>query len=389
MCLHQTALALLHGLHTKPLLPFLLTPLLTTIPLPRSLPLNSLKWVHIFTAITFLSIFREAEKVAVVRAMRAWRKYHDLKDDAIVGEVVVRGETLATRERPPKVFEDSDSETEDEEEECLICSGVGVDDPMTQSISSLSSAIVDSSSSLGPLEAFCTTAPTKHVAHRECFLKWHAAYLQQRRQVTPELVELRYDSPDANQPSDATDRYSRRAKAILKAAGFAYLIGLLRLPSDSGTLTPSSTSLPSLPALLRSYSGRSASPTHVPSVFTLHGEPQSQSQSPPSPSSSRTKPNLELIKRSIRLATLRTSSPSCPGCRSAVDLHFHSVPPKSSDLKISNVSTLRKTLMSWKRDWEQLVTGRTIALRLATEYSFLLALMSMIRAKMSAIPVPP
>lgn len=77
---------------------------------------------------------------------------------------------------------------EEDEIECLICSGLGTEgpDPAAQSVSSISTTNFEpvganalnrqdhngiETDSFGPLEEFCTTAPHKHVAHRECFLR--------------------------------------------------------------------------------------------------------------------------------------------------------------------------------------------------------------------------
>lgn len=100
-----------------------------------------------------------------------------------LGKVVARGVPLI----PP-----TSNEEEEEEIECLICSGVGTDevDPMAQSISSFSSANIEAgytadrhnqsptfSESFGPLESFCTTAPRKHALHRDCGLRYVPLYL--------------------------------------------------------------------------------------------------------------------------------------------------------------------------------------------------------------------
>lgn len=95
------------------------------------------------------------------------------------GKVVARGASL----RLP-----IDADEEEDEIECLICSGLGTEgpDPMAQSVSSISTTNFETvgtnpfnrqdtnaneTDTFGPLEEFCTTAPHKHVAHRECFLR--------------------------------------------------------------------------------------------------------------------------------------------------------------------------------------------------------------------------
>ena len=80
------------------------------------------------------------------------------------------------------------NEDEEDEIECLICSGLGTEgpDPTALSVSSMSTTNFEpvgtntlnrqdyngtETDAFGPLEEFCTTAPHKHVAHRQCFLR--------------------------------------------------------------------------------------------------------------------------------------------------------------------------------------------------------------------------
>ena len=119
-------------------------------------------------------------KVTILYALRLWRRHQAQQRKLRTGKVVARGAAL----RLPLDAE----EDEEDEIECLICSGLGTEgpDPMAQSVSSISTANFESAGTnpqsrqdpnanetdtFGPLEEFCTTAPHKHVAHRECFLR--------------------------------------------------------------------------------------------------------------------------------------------------------------------------------------------------------------------------
>jgi hypothetical protein len=348
----------LHFFRSRPLLPYLTSPLLSTIPIPipERITQRTLRWGRIMSTTLLLSLLHECERVTVVGLVRLWRAQQRCKSREALGDIVVRGRQI---ERPPQE-ETLAVENEREHDECMICSEVGIDMTMAQpddqesgGSSSFTSASTHDTlriSSLGPLEAFCTNAPNKHVAHRSCFLRWHAAYQEQRRTLGPYLVQIlrtfsdgQSSEPEAR-PSKARGanrmRESTWAQAILKAGGFGYL-----LPTHT-----SPVGAPSLP------------------TFTLYDlKPQVDS----STSSSR------------HLATLHTSSPPCPGCRSAVDLQFISYPIVKA-LEKSGLTWqqfLEKFVVAWKKDWAQLVTGRTIILRLLANVSFLLALVSMIRAR--------
>ncbi|KAF9513416.1 hypothetical protein BS47DRAFT_966511 [Hydnum rufescens UP504] len=232
-----TALGILHVLRNRPMLPFLLAPLFTTIPLPRSSDVRASRWVAVLLTSVTLCLFREFERVAIARTIAAWNHYRDLRDGVYLGPVFVRGARLPRRAPARHVFDD------EEEVDCMICSG---QNDMSQSVTSLSSqvtgtdpdiSIPSSSLSLGPLEAFCTVAPTKHVAHRECFMRWHSAYESQRRSPPAETLSLlpSFQSPREDDLRATSTRRAdlRRARALLKSAGFVYLLAAMRPATSS------------------------------------------------------------------------------------------------------------------------------------------------------------
>ena len=319
----------------QPLLPFLLSPFLTTLPVPRSTAgFRPVKWSQVLFSTLLLSLLHEAERVSVFLAVDSLKKRRDANNRALLGDVFVRGDELRPREG---------SEDEDQEE-CLICAGAGADTSLSQSISSISSMATTSvpPDVLGPLEAFCATAPQKHVAHRSCFLSWHAAYRQQRIHHSPERVELQHPVPiEANR---------KRARAILEAAGFAHLSRHLRFPHE-------------LPWIQTSESLPVTRP-----ILTL-------TEDTAGPSSLTNMPCRSL-------ATLHTTTPPCPGCRSSVLLHFFSrpvAPSREQRRAHSRQEALRLVVRLWLHYWCNLVTGRTVLYRLASQWSFVMALLSVMR----------
>ena len=95
-----------------------------------------------------------------------------------------------------------------------------------------------------------------------------------------------------------------------------------------------------------------------------------------------------------KLATLQTSSPSCPACRGPVRIVFVQTPlnpprPTSGPSPpyltlVHQLVRLRKICRLLSRNWQKefllTVTGRGLLLRLAAQYSFLFVLVQMIRA---------
>jgi len=153
-----------------------------------------------------------------------------------------------------------------------------------------------------------------------------------------------------------------KAKRLLQATPFAYLAEqLVLVPRNASSshshshFFVSSGSNTSLPAL-------------TPTILSIYAQQLDA------------RPPTQLI------ASLHTSSPPCPGCRSTVTLQFHLIAPVPSSSRSSSSwrKKVKRELMGWKKDWEEFVTGRTIALRLATEYSFLVALMPLIRSSLGS-----
>jgi hypothetical protein len=273
----------------------------------------------------------EAERISVFLAIDIVKKRRNSKNRALLGDVFVRGDELRPRE----------GDEDDEEQECLICAGAGADTSLSQSISSISSMATTSIplDVLGPLEAFCATAPQKHIAHRSCFLSWHAAYRQQRMHLVPERVELQHAVP--------TEATRKRARAILEAAGFTHLTQHLRFPHELPWIRQSEFTRP---------------------IFTL-----TENSSGPS----------SLTNAPLRsLATLHTTTPPCPGCRSSVLLHFFSrplAPSRDHGRAFNRREATRRLVRLWFHHWCKLVTGRTVLYRLASQWSFVMALLSVMR----------
>ena len=317
----------------QPLLPFLLSPFLTTLPVPRSSSgFKPIKWPQVVISTVLLSLLHEAERISVFVAVDSIKRRRELRNRAILGDVFVRGDELRREGN------------EDEEEECLICAGAGADTSLSHSISSISSMATASvpSDVLGPLEAFCATAPQKHIAHRSCFLSWHAAYRQQRMNLAAEPVELQH--PVSFEAS------RKRARAILEAAGFTHLSRHIRFPHELPWIGSSGSQAVSRPTLtLTEIPAGSSSLTNVPC-------------------------------RS--LATLHTTTPPCPGCRSSVLLHFFSrplVPSSGQERACGRQEAIRRLVRLWFHHWGKLVTGRTVLYWLASQLSFVMALLSVMR----------
>lgn len=426
----------------------------------------------------------------MAQAVSTYRRNKDERDGVYTGsKVVIRGAPLPPRRPPIRAPSSSSSpsadlswmyETDEEEEpECIICTGNAGNADLSQSITSVSShvsstsrtssalseagasggwfggsALPSSSSNLGPLEAFCSVAPTKHVAHRGCILRWHAAYNESQRQRMPPIVfrpNGDVEMPDAvsvvEEGSPVDDsmtperragearRKLRRAEALLRLAGFEYLLDNLRI-TDNRVLnapTPYPTAVTSLSSSASALGVGSSAPTsvstrspfrpfltlapfpaHQPSLHAGSSNPRSiQPLVPPSASSvstfshASTPDTVSLPKN--HLATLRTQWPPCPGCRSPIDLHFcaPTAPSRSSSRPSSSQRSSRTSIAEGaqalsisdfmprgllsiiaafrsqidKRNTTRLVTGRTIALSLSAQLSFLMTILSMMHAR--------
>ena len=449
----------------------------------------SLRWPKLVLISLALCLLREAERLAVAQAVSIYRKIKDEQDGVYTGsKVVVRGAPLPQR-RPPMRTPSSSApsvdlswmyETDEEEEpECIICAGNAGNAELSQSVTSVSSHVSStsrtsaplseagasaggvfsgptfpgSSSNLGPLEAFCSVAPTKHVAHRGCILRWHTAYNESQRQRRPLVVfrpDGEVDVPDAvnvvenRSPADddmtperraeEARRKLRRAKTILRLAGFDYLLNSLRIMNQgvSNTLAPYSPTVNPLSSSIPLAAMGSSTPTPAsarsPFQPFLTLAPFSPNRTSPHAGSSNggiithsvVTPSTPSASTSLHastadsialprdhLATLRTEWPPCPGCRSPIDLHFCASSSRSfsrpshsrrssrmSDsegapaLSISDflprrllsiIATIRSSID--KRNTTRLVTGRTITLSLSAQLSLLVTILSMMHAR--------
>jgi hypothetical protein len=351
-------------------------------------------WKKVALYILVLTVLHETNRVGLLAVLRLHRRQSAVRARQTLGKVVARGKGIPSR--PLNPYED--------EPECIICSGVGTDrqDPMTLSISSFTSyapteaavppSLVSSvgdnqAGDSGPLEAFCTVAPHLHVVHRECFLRWAEAY---RQQHAPEAIFLRSMSTGTQGNSNLSSRERQQTQEVIQAAGFGHLLPFL-LYRDPSTITsppPLSTGQP-----IRRPPPSHASASAQPSILTMLGSTTS--------SIPITSHSLYSVDPSIptTMATLTTTSPSCPACRGSVEILFERTPPpsvlpvrsSSSSLLLHSTQTyhelakwMRKMTIhlgrTWRKEWSQTVTGRTLLLRLASQYSFVVVLVSMAKA---------
>jgi hypothetical protein len=169
-----------------------------------------------------------------------------------------------------------------------------------------------------------------------------------------------------------------RIRLILQTAGFEHILPSLIFPTSTAAIADGTPSLqPTLSENASSPTMRRAPGPHFrSSSLTVSSEYPSISRSSNQPTP---------------LATLRTSSPSCPACRGPVHILFmregslaHSRAGKPSStlaLRSSRVRRYLRTLArGWWREFLSNVTGRSLLIRLAAQYSFLLVLISMIKA---------
>ncbi|KAG8738709.1 hypothetical protein FRC12_016638 [Ceratobasidium sp. 428] len=304
-----------------------------------------------------LSVLHETQRAGILYHLRRRRVNltEQIRKDLAnmrIGEVIVRGDNIVL---PRNVDE------QEEDEECLICSGSAE----TMSISSHAEGGERASNSMGPLEAFCTIAPQKHLTHRTCFLQWHAAYLQQSRNSYGNPVTLVND-PQSQSPPHSLEQLFIRASIILQAAGFNYLTPKLKRTTSADVRSAANSD------------GDNTSPALI-----IH-----HSDLTPASAASQS-----------LLATLRTSAPPCPGCRSPVALRFIDARPPLSDSRDvldepsqqpppqpHNLARiffwLRKLIMSkfW-REWPIIVTGRTLSGYFSSLLSFIAVLVAITRAR--------
>ncbi|CAE6421296.1 unnamed protein product [Rhizoctonia solani] len=320
-----TAFLLFNGIHR---LSFRSTSMQTPSLFLTSLPdARRLRWKLLILATAILSLMHETQRAALIYYLcrRRTNLTNKIKKDLAnmrIGQVAVRGDSVTVQQQEGE-----------EEEECLICSG-------SAETMSTSSRTDDSAIRMGPLEAFCTIAPQKHLAHRQCFLRWHAAYLQQSRHSLGAVNLI----DDATSQTPLQQLFIR-ANIILQASGFDYLAPRLTRQTD---------------------------PSENRDSLTIH---------------------TDTTQSTRLLATLRTSAPPCPGCRSPVCLRFiDSRPPSSSHTSDHappvQVTALRRIVFSgfWQA-WARTVTGRTISAYFGSLLSFMVVLATITKVRDPALRI--
>ncbi|CAE7158406.1 unnamed protein product [Rhizoctonia solani] len=300
------------------------TPSILPASLPRLGDAGRLRWKVLILAAGLLSLVHETQRAAIIYYIRQRRANmtnqlrKDL-DNMRIGQIAVQGDSTIPQQK----------DEDEEEEECLICSG------SAETMSTSSHADSSMTTRMGPLEAFCTIAPQKHLAHRQCFLRWHAAYLQQSRHSFENRVTLLGDSAQTS-----LHQLVVRASVILQASGFDYLATRLVQQTEQ---EPQGDSL------------------------TIHTDLTSSD------------PHL--------LATLRTCTPPCPGCRSPVRLRFIDTRPPLSHTSPSAppqrvIPFIQKLAFArfW-RAWMRTVTGRTVSAYFGSLLSFMAVLAAITRVR--------
>ncbi|CAE6403025.1 unnamed protein product [Rhizoctonia solani] len=283
--------------------------------LPRIGNVGRIRWKVLVLTAALLSLAHETQRAAIIYYLRQRRTNQTTQlrkdlDTMHIGQITVQGDHTIPQ------HEDED------EEECLICSG------SAETMSTSSHADNTMTTRMGPLEAFCTIAPQKHLAHRQCFLRWHAAYLQQSRHSLGNSVSLLGDVPTP------LEQLVIRASVILQASGFTYLAPRLVQSTDQ---EPEGDSL------------------------TIHTD----------------------TTRHL-LATLCTRAPPCPGCRSPVRLRFIDArPPLDSHTPPERVTPLVRHMVFSRfwRAWRRTVTGRTISAYFSSLLSFMVVLAAITRVR--------
>jgi len=222
-------------------------------------------------------------------------------------------------------------------------------------------------------------------------MRWHSAYESQRRSPPAETLSLlpSFQSPREDDLRATSTRRAdlRRARALLKSAGFVYLLAAMR-PATSSPSTfvdrrmgTTDRDQPFQPTLTL-FPIRPSEPSSRPCSNTDNSNA----------TESRLAASNRIVPPTARLATLRTQCPPCPGCRSAVDLHFCPSPQSSAHSRTSAysksparssswVSIVKFAMADFVKEGSSLVTGRTIAVALSAQLSFLFTMYSMAHAR--------
>ncbi|KAG8983191.1 hypothetical protein FRB90_006237 [Tulasnella sp. 427] len=356
-----SSLATLRLIGLKPLVPFLFSPFTATFTLPSPLIEQGrmVRWRLLILAMSVMVLLQESEKLLVALAV----KLHRRRAKAMEEKVEVRGSKihhprrsnlptspLSSGTSTPTVFSPMLGPTVDpsEDRECLICSGFGLDAYSVVSNHSLLDveALPPAPPENEPLHGLCALAPDKHLVHVQCFERWQQEYLKSR--AGGDGVEVRLAGPEA--AFGRREDVLAKARDVVRKAGMAYLAPALLVP-------------PQLPPGWDRLMGGSSTPRPI---LTLY---------PPPP---QTSPSTITQNKSHRIATLRTTSPPCPACRSPVELHIYHRERRQAVHKQGIFKVLAKLV---KADASKLVTGRTVVMRALTQASFLVMLVVMMRKK--------
>jgi len=296
-----------------------------------------------------LAVLHEALRACVAAASQlAVQRRKEL-----AGTVILKGTTLPEQRQ---YHDDSDEDLEDDDErdqQCIICAAPGTGhlprSNSTDSLASMASSATGAwSATLGPLEAFCSTAPFKHLAHRQCFMAWRAAHVQ--TYGIPAVLSL--------VPS-RVPQHASSSRTIIVDHGDEV--------SDFELLTARS--------LLR------AAPTELSNLFfSVVPEASRLTQT----RQASEKPTMRLVSSSGTppCAEITSQSPPCPLCRATTTITLETVPPHPSAI---SAMTPRRMWDAFVCAWRHLVSGRTIGARVLGEGAFLWALLSIMRVREKAI----
>ncbi|KZS86478.1 hypothetical protein SISNIDRAFT_491918 [Sistotremastrum niveocremeum HHB9708] len=352
-----TSIGLLNYFDTSYPLSIIFTALAGSLPLPRRLPrVASVNWGVVAGAMIVLAVSHEVQRVSVGFLISRAREEKEGERIIVCGDPIPTSESTTSSSSSTKDVTSTEEGGEAEERECSICSGASTDRLGSEK-----------------LESFCVTAPRMHLSHRSCFLAWHEAYLQQRRRGASQLdIVLVSSSPPPSNPSSSPpsnptsspsstpfstslstsasasvneveggevrdDKLLERARSILDATGFQYL----NLASGSALAH----------AAVRNLFGAVGVDEDTFPSMILNPSSTLPSSSSSSSSSSSTSTSTPAIDVGTPIASLRTTTPPCPVCRSPVLFKFYSSPPSSHSSTFSSSSSASSSLLEDPIRW--------------------------------------
>ncbi|KZT34226.1 hypothetical protein SISSUDRAFT_1053143 [Sistotremastrum suecicum HHB10207 ss-3] len=390
-----TSIGLLNYFDTSYPLSIILTALAGSLPLPRRLPrVGSVNWGVVGCAMIVLAVSHEVQRVSVGFLISQAREEKEGERIIVCGDPIQSSphSTSSTSSTSESTNDGATKEVgESEERECSICSGASTDRLGSES-----------------LESFCVTAPRMHLSHRSCFLAWHEAYLGQRRRgasqldivlvssssssntPTPSHSPLSSSNPTSSPSSTSTfpsppsssegyptspsseredigdiradDKLLERARSILDATGFQYL----NLASGSALAH----------AAVRNLFGAVGVDEDVFPSMILNPS----STLPSSSSSSST--STPAVDVNAPIASLRTTTPPCPVCRSPVLFKFYSSPspsPSPHSSSPSSSSSLLEDPIRWLHLYTHFIShksgGLKVLRRVVVQIGYLLVLL--------------